>query len=375
MFFSLRDRNGVSARLSCRRPVRGLRPGRGSVADLGYPHSRPGQHVSYRCPTRPSSGTGCAGACAAPGCGPRSWSVTLGEGVLLWRLPPVGTGLNLIEGVLLATFGNLVLVAAVAPWLAEPAGRPAAPATRTTTEREVLKDRVVDRPAAGRRVRRAWPRASPPGPPSWSRPRPASRTPRRCATSCSRSGSDELVRNIETANTVRLGEGYFRTCIARDDRDALLLRVRGHRPLAAEVVKDPSAEPNTVYTGALAPGRAAGKRSGAAANLEDPNVVAPLAQHPLGHDHGEGLARRPLEEEAAPDGLDPAVDRHRDVTLVRTAGRRSCRRRAPAAARRPGPRWPARSRSASRALVPAAAAVASSDSGRPSSSRLGPMPR
>ena len=33
-----------------------------------------------------------------------------------------------------------------------------------------------------------------------------------------RSGSQELRRNLETANTIRLSEGFFRTCIARDDR-------------------------------------------------------------------------------------------------------------------------------------------------------------
>ena len=33
-----------------------------------------------------------------------------------------------------------------------------------------------------------------------------------------RSGSEELRRNLETANTIRLSEGFFRTCIARDDR-------------------------------------------------------------------------------------------------------------------------------------------------------------
>ena len=32
------------------------------------------------------------------------------------------------------------------------------------------------------------------------------------------SGNAELIRNKETAQTARLGDGYFRTCIARDDR-------------------------------------------------------------------------------------------------------------------------------------------------------------
>ena len=32
------------------------------------------------------------------------------------------------------------------------------------------------------------------------------------------SGNPELIRNKETAQTARLADGYFRTCIARDDR-------------------------------------------------------------------------------------------------------------------------------------------------------------
>ena len=34
------------------------------------------------------------------------------------------------------------------------------------------------------------------------------------------SGDSELIRNLETANTIRLGEDFFRTCVARDDRPA-----------------------------------------------------------------------------------------------------------------------------------------------------------
>ena len=70
-----------------------------------------------------------------------------------------------------------------------------------------------------------------------------------------RSGSEELRRNLETANTIRLSEGFFRACIARDDRrrNVCLLIDTDKEP--TEVRRDPSAEPNAGYA---APGRLRG---------------------------------------------------------------------------------------------------------------------
>jgi hypothetical protein len=62
-----------------------------------------------------------------------------------------------------------------------------------------------------------------------------------------RSGDDELVRNIETANTIRLGEDYFRTCIARDDRRRFLCLFVETNESPPKVVRDPSQEPNSAY--------------------------------------------------------------------------------------------------------------------------------
>lgn len=171
--------------------------------------------------------------------------VTLGEGVLLWRLPPVGTGLNLIEGVLLATFGNLVLIAALAPWLARRllARRRPQP---DETEREVVTDRV----ATGLLVAGVFGCLASG---LAARPTVVVETEAREENAEAvrdfvlASGSDELVRNIETANTVRLSEGYFRTCIARDDRERFFCVFVDTDREPPEVVKDPSAEPNTVY--------------------------------------------------------------------------------------------------------------------------------
>jgi hypothetical protein len=171
--------------------------------------------------------------------------VTLGEGILLWRLPPVGTGLNLVEGVLLATFGNLVLVAAVGPWLARRLAARQRPAP-DQAQREVMKDRV----STGLLVACVFGCLASG---LAARPTVVVETEAREENAEAvrdyvlRSGSDELIRNIETANTVRLGEEYFRTCIARDDRERFFCLFVDTEPSPPRVVRDPSAESNSVY--------------------------------------------------------------------------------------------------------------------------------
>jgi hypothetical protein len=182
--------------------------------------------------------------------------LTIADGLVLDALPPVSTtGLNLIEGVLIATFANLFLVGAVAPWLArrladrraaalETAGAPA-PAQAA---RDVLQDRVATALLlAGLAGVIASGLAN--------RPLIVSETDateenaRALTRYVEHSGNDELIRNLETANTIRLGEGYFRNCIARDDRERYFCVFVDTREDPAEVVRDRSAEPNTVFRG------------------------------------------------------------------------------------------------------------------------------
>jgi hypothetical protein len=63
------------------------------------------------------------------------------------------------------------------------------------------------------------------------------------------SGNDELKRNVETANLKRLGDGYFRICIARDDRERFFCFLVETDRDPPKVDRDPSAEPNSVYRG------------------------------------------------------------------------------------------------------------------------------
>jgi hypothetical protein len=177
-------------------------------------------------------------------------SVTLLDGLILHLLPPIGTGVRLIPAILIATFGNLVLIAAVGPWLARrmwnrrsPGAEPGAP---PRAQREVLSDRVgtglllagvVGVVAAGLAAR----------PVVVSETQDTERNAKAFRALVLKRGDQELIRNLETANTVRLGDDYFRTCVARDDRERYFCAFIDTSKRPPDVDVDGSAEPNSAY--------------------------------------------------------------------------------------------------------------------------------
>ena len=178
---------------------------------------------------------------------------TVLDAIVINALPPsLIERPNLIVGVLAATFGNLVLVGAAAPFLAKrladreplaPGGPTAVPAE---TRREVLQDRVAAvLLAVGLLATLVSGLAN--RPVIVSETEATEEVARELRAYVDHSGSAELRRNLETANTVRLSEGYFRVCIARDDRRRFfcLFIDTGKEP--TDVRRDPSAEPNTSF--------------------------------------------------------------------------------------------------------------------------------
>jgi hypothetical protein len=176
-------------------------------------------------------------------------AVTLVDGLLLHLLPPVGTGVDIVPAILLATFGNLVLIGAIAPWLARrtwkrrPAAEPGAP---PRAQLEVLTDRIgtglllatiVGVLAAGLAAR----------PTVVSETEDTEANAKAFRSLILSRGDNELIRNLETANTVRLGEDFFRTCVARDDRRHYFCAFVDTSRRPPDVDVDPSAEPNSVY--------------------------------------------------------------------------------------------------------------------------------
>ncbi len=178
---------------------------------------------------------------------------TMLDGLILDLLPPVATtGLNYLEGVLIATFGNLFLVGALAPFLTKrlTQRRQAALAggAPPEVEGELLRDRVgTALLAAGVLASLASGLAN--RPLIVSETEASEQNARVVQDYVNHAGDEELRRNIQTANTIRLGEGYFRTCIARDDRDRFVCLLVNTEKQPAEVKRDPSAVPNNLVGG------------------------------------------------------------------------------------------------------------------------------
>src|SRR5436190_7742666 len=77
-------------------------------------------------------------------------ALTVADGVVLHLLPPLRfgfseVGLSLIAGILIATFANLFLVGAVAPWLARRVKERRAAAGQTTVPRQAMREVTADR--------------------------------------------------------------------------------------------------------------------------------------------------------------------------------------------------------------------------------------
>jgi hypothetical protein len=175
-------------------------------------------------------------------------ATTLLDGLLLHALPPVRTGVDLIPAVIMATFGNLVLIGAFGPWLARrlwnrrPAADPYAPAK---AQFEVLSDRVgtgllvagvLGVLAAGLAER----------PTVIAETDSKEEAAKAIDHYIQNSGDEELIRNEETANAARLADGFFRICIAMDDRESYACYLVDTNKDPTSVVRDPSAKPNEI---------------------------------------------------------------------------------------------------------------------------------
>ena len=185
-------------------------------------------------------------------------ALTLLDGVLLDLLPPLGAArMDLILGLLVATFGNLFLLGAVAPFLTRrlaqrreealaAAGSRPEPAVPVELEREVLQDRVgTALLAAGLVAVLVSGLAN--RPVTVSETEATEEVGRQMRAYVERSGSEELRRNLDTANTRRLSDGFFRVCVARDDRRRYACLFVDTNKDPTEVRRDPSAEPNATF--------------------------------------------------------------------------------------------------------------------------------
>ena len=189
--------------------------------------------------------------------------LTVGDGLLLHLLPPLASGIDLIPGLIIASFSNLFLVGAVAPFLA----------------RRMIAERSAAAASGAPAVANGAGAAGPGGPPYEilldraatgllvagtlglvaaglaSRPLIVSETE---ATELNamlvRSyalghASPEYRRNLDAANTIRVAEGYFRTCIPADDRRRVWCLFVDTNLEPPDVREDRSVTPNDKYLG------------------------------------------------------------------------------------------------------------------------------
>jgi hypothetical protein len=185
-------------------------------------------------------------------------ALTVVDGVLLHLLPPVRLGLTeegmtLPFAIIVATFGNLFLVGAVAPWIArrlaaraEHAPQGAVAAMPPGVRLDALRDRtgavllvlgLVGVLAAGLGSREVV----------VSDTNATTENAHVVKRYVERSGNPELIRNLDTADTIRLAKGYFRTCIALDDRSRHFCMFVDTNKKPAELKLDPSGVPNSDF--------------------------------------------------------------------------------------------------------------------------------
>ena len=177
-------------------------------------------------------------------------ALTVGDGLIMHLLPFTRGGVELAWGVIVASFTNLFLIGAVAPWLARRLARREETRASMTggLPLEVLQDRVATAllaagaaglVAAGLAAR----------PTIVSETEATERNARIVREYVLAHGNPEITRNLDTANTIRLSEDYFRTCIAADDRTRAFCYLVDTGSERAEIKEDPNPAPNAELFG------------------------------------------------------------------------------------------------------------------------------
>ena len=170
--------------------------------------------------------------------------LTLADGIVLNRLPPFREGIDLIAGVIVASFANLLLVGAIAPWIARRvvARDPQGPPLEVVLDRTATALLVMG--LAGALVAGLASR-----PTIVAETEAAERNARAVRDYALANGTEEIRRNLDTANTWRIEEGLFRTCVALDERPRSWCLIVDTSFEPPRVKVDPSRAPNSELIG------------------------------------------------------------------------------------------------------------------------------
>jgi hypothetical protein len=186
--------------------------------------------------------------------GARMWplfaALTIGDGLLLHFLPPNRTGVRIVPGLIIASFANLFLVGVIAPFIARRLVVRERHAHQAEGREPVPPEVFLDRSASsllivaaiGLTIAGLGNR-----PVIVSETRATEENAHLVEQYVNAHGSAEVKANLQTANSKRLSEGYFRTCINLNDRSkAFCMYVDTKKQT---VVPDASQRPNSVELG------------------------------------------------------------------------------------------------------------------------------
>lgn len=176
--------------------------------------------------------------------------LTILDALILHALPPVSGGVDFIPGLILSSFCNLFLMGAVAPWLGKRLAKRESGTEGNGVPFEVRAEVLKDRTAAvllGTATLGLVVAGLAARPLIVSETRDTERNAELVRDYVLSEAPDEIQRNVDTANTVKLEDGYFRTCVNFDDRTrafCLFVDVDAEPPI---VRKDPSTLPNQEF--------------------------------------------------------------------------------------------------------------------------------
>jgi hypothetical protein len=179
---------------------------------------------------------------------PLFFLLTVADAVIISELPPTGTGALFLPALFICSFANLFLIGAVAPWLARRMQRNAAHAAFPPADHfDVLVDRVaaiallvatIGLVAAGLGNRKVVVADTD----------RLARAGQEVKIYVDRHAPAEIKRNIDTLNTHPTQEdGFFRMCVAYDDRLKAYCMFVDAKTKPPRVVADRDSRPNGAY--------------------------------------------------------------------------------------------------------------------------------
>jgi hypothetical protein len=176
--------------------------------------------------------------------------LTIADGLVLHFLPPNTTGVRIVPGLVIASFANLFLIGIVAPFFARRLASRERAAHRYEGRDPLPPEVLLDRSASillvvaaiGLTVAGLGNR-----PVIVSETKATEDNAKLVERYVIAHGTPEVKANLQTANSKRLAEGYFRTCINLNDRARAFCMFVNTK--TNTVVKDGDSRPNAVSLG------------------------------------------------------------------------------------------------------------------------------